>query len=89
MKTLNATDAKREFGDMLLKVQNEPISINKNGKPVAVVLSAQEFEMLSALKKEWLKIELQKGVTDLKAGKVKDGSDVLEGLRKRALNAEL
>ena len=30
METFNATDAKRDFGEMLLKVQKEPVAINKN-----------------------------------------------------------
>jgi len=43
MKTINATEAKREFGDMLLKVQSAPVSINKNGKLIAVLVSAEEY----------------------------------------------
>jgi len=35
MEILNASDAKREFGDMLMKAQQAPIGINKNGgKPI-------------------------------------------------------
>ena len=48
METLNASDAKREFGEVLLKAQKEPIGINRNGKPVAVMISALEFEQLQA-----------------------------------------
>ena len=62
---MNATDAKREFGDMLLKAQKEPVAINKNGKPVAVMVSATEYEELIAVNEAWLKAELQKGVDDL------------------------
>ena len=32
-----------QFGDMLLKAQRAPIQINKNGKPVAVVISMDEY----------------------------------------------
>ena len=32
METLSASDAKREFGEVLLKAQRAPVGINKNGK---------------------------------------------------------
>ena len=86
METINATDAKREFGEVLLKVQNSPVSINKNGKPVVVVFSAKEYEELSVLKAEWLKAEISKGIEDLKAGNIKDGKSVIANLRKRIMN---
>ena len=46
MQTLSASNAKREFGEMLLSVQKEPISVTRNGKPIAVVLSASEYKEL-------------------------------------------
>lgn len=69
METLNATDAKREFGHVLLKAQSAPVAIHKNGKPVAVVVSVAEYEELEALREAWLKTELQKGIDDLRAGR--------------------
>ena len=44
MDALSANEAKTQFGDMLLKAQRAPIQINKNGKPVAVVISMDEYE---------------------------------------------
>lgn len=86
---MNATDAKREFGDMLLKAQKEPVAINKNGKPVAVMVSATEYEELIAVNEAWLKAELQKGVDDLRAGRVTDGKDVMKRMRNRVKNAAI
>ena len=83
MTTLNASDAKREFGDVLLKAQKAPVRINKNGKPVAVVISASEYEQLEALRDDHLKAEISEGIADLEAGKVSNGIDVLKRLRKR------
>jgi prevent-host-death family protein len=83
METLNASDAKREFGEVLIKAQHGPIGINKNGKPVAVVISAAEYAQLEALKEEQLKQAILKGINDLKAGKVKDGKNVIDKLRKK------
>ena len=33
METVSASDAKREFGKMILKAQKGSVGINKNGKP--------------------------------------------------------
>ena len=87
METLNASDAKREFGEVLLKAQKEPVGINRNGKPVAVMISAAEFEQLQAFKEECLKRELQKGLKSLEDGNVLESDAVISALRKRIENA--
>jgi len=46
MKALNATDAKNNFGALLEALSQEPVEIVKNGKPVAVVVSAKDFEQM-------------------------------------------
>lgn len=89
METMNATDAKREFGEVLLKAQKEPVAINKNGKPVAVIVSATEYEELISLNEEWLKAQLQRGMDDLQAGRVADGRDVMKRLRNRVANVPI
>lgn len=55
MYTLNANDAKTNFGKMLLKVQSEPVEIKKNGTSVAVLLSTDEYKRIEALKIELVK----------------------------------
>lgn len=55
MLTLNANEAKVKFGTMLLKVQSEPIEIIKNGSPVAVVLSTDEYNKIEEMKMELVK----------------------------------
>ena len=83
METLNASEAKREFGELLMKAQQAPVGINKNGKPVAVVMSVAEYEELEALREARLRQEIQKGLDDLDAGRVQDGAEVFARLRKR------
>lgn len=83
MEILNASDAKREFGGVLIKAQHGPVGINKNGKPIAVVVSAAEFEQLEALKEERFKAAIDEGIADLQAGDVSEGQAVLSRLRKR------
>jgi prevent-host-death family protein len=83
MSALSASDAKREFGDVLLKAQKAPVRINKNGKPVAVVVSATEYEQLEVYREKYLQAEIDEGIADLEAGNVSEGVEVFKRLRKR------
>ncbi len=67
MKTLNASDAKHEFGEVLINAQHGPVGIKRNGKPVAVVISAAEYAQLEALKETHLKQAIEEGIADLQA----------------------
>lgn len=89
MEILNASDAKREFGELLLKAQYAPVGINKNGKPVAVVVSSNEYEAIPLLKKQVLQHEIDLGMADVQAGHVSDGGQVMQRLRKIVTDAGL
>ena len=80
MNTLTANEAKTHFGDMLLKAQREPIQIRKNGKPVAVVLSVDEYESFEALKTEMLRARALRAQNELNAGQLTDGDSFLDEL---------
>ena len=82
METLNASDAKREFGELLMKAQREPVSINKNGKPIAVLVSAVEYQEIEMMKQSYLKSAIQEGLADLEAGNVQPGKDAFDDVRK-------
>ncbi len=49
MKTFRATDAKNEFGRLLDTAQREPVTIEKKGRPVAVIMSMEEFKTVNKL----------------------------------------
>jgi prevent-host-death family protein len=53
MRTIAAKDAKNGFGRMLDAVQREPVTIEKHGRAVAVVLSLEEYQRLEALDDAW------------------------------------
>ncbi len=89
MEILNASDAKREFGELILKAQKEPVGINKNGKPVAVMLSVSAFEEFQAMQQAATQQAIRDGLADIEAGHVYDGHDVLSDLRKQVLNDAL
>lgn len=44
MKTLNATQAKNQFGQLLVDAQVDPVIIQKNGRNFAVLISYSEFQ---------------------------------------------
>ena len=89
MEILNASEAKREFGEMLLKAQKGPVGINKNGKPVAVMVSATDYAEMETLKHTLIRQEIQKGLADIDAGRVISGPEVLQSLRSQVADADL
>jgi prevent-host-death family protein len=50
MKTMAAGKAKNGFGLLIDTARAEPVTIEKHGRPVAVVLSVEEYERLKGLK---------------------------------------
>ncbi len=49
MRTVAAREAKNEFGRLLDTAQREPVTIERHGRPVAVVLSIEDYERFEAL----------------------------------------
>ncbi len=83
MRRLAAADAKNRFGELLDTAQREPVTIEKHGRPVAVMLSAEDYKELEALKLASLKAEIDRGIADIEAGRTVDGERALGGLRDR------
>ncbi len=77
MKAIAARDAKNKFGEMLDTVQREPLTIEKHGRAVAVIMSAQEYQQM---KLERLRAKLAIGEKQLDKG---------EGVEGEAFFAEL
>ena len=75
-----AAEAKTNFGTLLDKVQREPLMISKEGRPVAVLMSMDEFETHQRIKLEQLRHEVQAGLADLEAGKVVSGAEAFEAM---------
>ncbi|MBU2761237.1 type II toxin-antitoxin system Phd/YefM family antitoxin [Acidithiobacillus sulfurivorans] len=82
MDALSANEAKTQFGDMLLKAQRAPVQINRNGKPVAVVISMDEYESIETLKLRLLQSRVAQAMTDIKAGNTVDGESFFDALEK-------
>lgn len=80
MDTLTANEAKTQFGDLLLRAQRAPVQINKNGKPVAVVLSKEEYDDIEKLKLQLLQARAGQAITDINAANTVDGDSFFEAL---------
>jgi prevent-host-death family protein len=53
LKTFAAKEAKDRFGRLLDTAQREPVTIEKKGRPIAVLLSVEEYARLEALEDAW------------------------------------
>ena len=80
MFTLTANDAKRNFGELLLNAQREPVKISKNSKDTVVVMSIRDYEDIEAMKAEYLKHCFESAKQDLAKGNVLDGRSFLNAL---------
>lgn len=82
METIAAADAKTNFGALLDKAQRGPVMISKNGRAVAVLMSAEAYEEQQRLKLEVLRREIQKGMDEVKRGKLVSPERAFAAFRK-------
>lgn len=47
MRTMSARDAKNGFGLLIDVARVEPVTIEKHGRPVVVVISVEEFQRMN------------------------------------------
>ena len=80
MKAVTANEAKTQFGDMLLSVQRAPVQINKNGKPVAVMVSMDDYEQMEDLKVQMLKERVRRAKSEIEAGATIKGDTFFDEL---------
>ena len=59
MKTITATEAQNNFGDLLMNAQSEPISITRNGKEKGVLLSSKKYQ---DIKHQVLQLAITQGI---------------------------
>lgn len=65
MKSISATEAKNNFGELLLGVQASPISITRNGKEQGVLLSLNDY---ASLKEKAMQGAINEGINSGSAG---------------------
>ena len=79
-KAIPAAAAKTNFGALLEKAQREAVTISKKGRPVAVLMSMEEFEAHQALKLERLRQEVKAGLLEFEAGATVSGRDAFAAM---------
>ena len=82
-RKVSAADAKNRFGELLIAAQREPVTIEKHGKAVAVMVSQEDFDDLQRAKLSQLQAELDKGLADIEAGRTVDGPEAFRALREQ------
>jgi prevent-host-death family protein len=84
MSTIAAREAKTHFGELLDTAQREPVTIEKHGRRVAVVLSAKEYDALIEMKRGRILAEIQIGLDQLDRGEGRSYDEAgLDGLAER------
>lgn len=67
MKAIGAREAKNNFGEMLDTVQREPLTIEKHGRAIAVVMSVHEYQEMK-LQRLRAKLDIGERQLDRKEG---------------------
>ncbi|MEW6751413.1 MAG: type II toxin-antitoxin system Phd/YefM family antitoxin [Candidatus Latescibacterota bacterium] len=68
MQRMSAHEAKARFGQLLDTARTEPVAIEKHGRPVAVLVSHEEYAAIQSMKLERLRAEVQRGMEALDRG---------------------
>jgi prevent-host-death family protein len=83
-RVVKATEAKNRFGEVLDAARIEPVTIEKNGRPVAVLISSELFERLEALEDAWWAAEAKKAMEEGSLGTEASEAFLLEMLNKKS-----
>jgi prevent-host-death family protein len=80
METLTAQEARVRFGDLLIKSQKNPVQITRSGKPISVIMSADDYEIVEVMKMRYLKEKLIHAKDDIDNGRVVEGPAFFDDL---------
>jgi prevent-host-death family protein len=89
METIPLATVKARLSEVVDRVarQQDRITITRNGRPVAIIVSPDDLEgleeTLAILSDKRLMAKIRKGVAEAKAGKGIPLKEVAEGLRRR------
>jgi antitoxin Phd len=83
METIAATEASNRFGQLLDLALQEPVTIEKKGRKVAVILSVEEYNRMENTIEGLQDQRLKESIADMEAGRVKPASEVFASLKQR------
>ncbi len=89
MKTVAAKEAKNRFGQLIDDAQRGPVTIEKNGRPFAVVQSYADFEEAQRLKLDALRQGIDAAYVQFNAGQTMPLDDAAVDRIKAAGRARL
>ena len=69
MHRVRASEAKNKFGELVDRVQREPVCIERHGRGVAVMISEADYAEIEQLRLDALRAKLDRGGADLDAGR--------------------
>jgi prevent-host-death family protein len=81
MRTFSAADAKNHFGELLDAARREPVSIEKHGRPVAVMISQEDYELAESMKLGVLREKIARAEADVATGRTVTGEDAFRQAR--------
>ena len=83
METIAATEASNRFGKLLDLALQEPVTIEKKGRQVAVILSVEEYNRMENTIEGLQDQRLRESIADMDAVKVMPAIGVFASLKQR------
>jgi prevent-host-death family protein len=80
LETFTVQEAPARFEELLLKVREGPVRITQSGKPVSVIMSSDDYEIIETMKMLYLKEKLARSDNDVANGRVADGPAFFDDL---------
>ncbi len=80
MRSISANEAKARFGQLLDTARREPVTIEKHGRAVAVVISKEEYDAMERYRLEQLRAAVEEGIQAVERGDYRE-VEGREGLR--------
>ena len=80
MEVFTANEAKNRFGEVLLKSQKTPIQVTRSGKPIAMIVSIDDYNATEELKLRYVREHIQGALEDIKNGNIEDGDTFFQDL---------
>ncbi|MCC5995977.1 MAG: type II toxin-antitoxin system Phd/YefM family antitoxin [Oceanicaulis sp.] len=81
MRTFTAADAKNRFGELLDAARREPVSIERHGRPVAVMISQEEYASYEQVYAELLSTRIADAEAAVKQGDIVSADALFTTLR--------
>lgn len=83
MTTIKATEASNRFGALIDRALAGPVTVEKQGRPVVVVISAEEYARMESELERSEELRLRASIEEMKAGQTRSAEEFFDGLEKK------